>query len=67
MGLPMAIYHGSVREDAHAPVEVCLPVTGDIHPTIEIAVKELPSVTVDAYAVPVIGRPGCGYLRFSDG
>jgi RNA polymerase sigma factor (sigma-70 family) len=49
MGLPMAIYHGAVREDAHAPVEVCLPVTGAIQPTIEIAVKELPSVTV-AYA-----------------
>jgi RNA polymerase sigma factor (sigma-70 family) len=53
IGLPMAIYHGSVREDRHAPVEVCLPVTGDIAATIEIAVKELPSVTV-AYATTTV-------------
>jgi RNA polymerase sigma factor (sigma-70 family) len=46
MGLPMGIYHGAVREDRHAVVEVCLPVIGDIQPTIEIAVKELPSRTV---------------------
>jgi RNA polymerase sigma factor (sigma-70 family) len=46
MGLPMAIYHGAVREDRHALVEVCLPVIGDIQPTIEIAVKELPAATV---------------------
>ena len=38
-GVPMAIYHGAVREDQHAPVEICLPV-GDLPPaTIEIAVK----------------------------
>ena len=42
----MAIYHGAVREDRHAPVEVCLPVTGAIQSTIEIAVKELPAATV---------------------
>jgi RNA polymerase sigma factor (sigma-70 family) len=53
IGLPMAIYHGSVREDEHAPVEVCLPVTGDIRSTIEIAVKELPTVTV-AYATTTV-------------
>jgi RNA polymerase sigma factor (sigma-70 family) len=46
MGLPMAIYHGPVREDRHAVVEICLPVTGDIRSTIEIAVKELPAATV---------------------
>ncbi len=46
IGLPMAIYHGAVREDRHAPVEVCLPVTGAIQSTIEIAVKELPAATV---------------------
>jgi effector-binding domain-containing protein len=45
-GLPMALYHGAAREDKHAPVEVCLPVTGDIHSTIEIVVKELPAATV---------------------
>jgi RNA polymerase sigma factor (sigma-70 family) len=53
IGLPMAIYHGSVREDLHAPVEVCLPVTGDIHSTIEIAVKELPTATV-AYTTTTV-------------
>jgi RNA polymerase sigma factor (sigma-70 family) len=49
-GLPLAIYHGHVREDQHAPVEICLPVTGDIQATIEIAVKELPPARV-AYTV----------------
>ena len=53
MGLPMAIYHGSVREDKHAPVEICLPVTGDIHSTIEIAVKELPAAAV-AYTIATL-------------
>jgi len=53
IGLPMAIYHGPVREDKHAPVEVCLPVTGDIRSTIEIIVKELPSATV-AYATTTL-------------
>jgi RNA polymerase sigma factor (sigma-70 family) len=46
MGLPMAIYHGSVREDQHGVVEICLPVTGDISSTIEIAVKELAAAKV---------------------
>jgi RNA polymerase sigma factor (sigma-70 family) len=46
MGLPMAIYHGAVREDQHAVVEICLPVTGDIPSTIEIGVKELPAARV---------------------
>jgi RNA polymerase sigma factor (sigma-70 family) len=49
-GLPLAIYQGSVREDQHASVEICLPVTGDIQATIEIAVKELPPARV-AYTV----------------
>jgi RNA polymerase sigma factor (sigma-70 family) len=45
-GLPLAIYRGAVREDRHAPVEICLPVTGQLRPTIEIAVKELPAARV---------------------
>jgi effector-binding domain-containing protein len=49
-GLPLAIYHGYVREDQHAPVEICLPVAGDLQATIEIAVKELPPARV-AYTV----------------
>ena len=53
MGLPMAIYHGPVREDKHASVEICLPVTGDIHSTIEIAVKELPAAAV-AYTIATL-------------
>ena len=52
-GLPLAIYHGAVREDRHAPVEVCLPVGGAIPATIEIAVKELPPARV-AYAVTTL-------------
>jgi len=48
--LPLVVYHGPVREDQHAPVEICLPVTGDIQATIEIAVKELPPARV-AYTV----------------
>jgi RNA polymerase sigma factor (sigma-70 family) len=53
MGSPMAIYHGSVREDQHAVVEICLPVTGDIPSTIEIAVKELPAAKV-AYTITTL-------------
>ncbi len=49
-GVPMAIYQGAIREDQHAPVEVCLPVAGAIQSTIEIGVKELPAVNV-AYTV----------------
>jgi RNA polymerase sigma factor (sigma-70 family) len=49
-GLPLAIYHGQVREDQHAQVEICLPVTGDIQATIEISVKQLPPASV-AYTV----------------
>ena len=52
-GLPMAIYHGAVREDRHAPVEVCLPISGAIPATIEIAVKELPPAQV-AYTVTTL-------------
>lgn len=52
-GLPMAIYHGGVSEDQHALVEICLPVTGAITATIEIAVKELPAVNV-AYVVTTV-------------
>ena len=52
-GLPMAIYHGAVRDDQHAPVEVCLPVSGAIPATIEIAVKELPPAHV-AYTVTTL-------------
>ena len=44
--MPLTIYHGAVREDQHAAVEVCLPVTGTIQPTIEIVVKELPAANV---------------------
>jgi hypothetical protein len=50
-GLPLAIYRGAVREDRHAQVEICLPVTGQLRATIEIAVKELPAAR------------GAGYLR----
>lgn len=49
-GSPLAIYRGPVREDQHAPVEICLPVTGTLPSTIEIAVKELPPANV-AYTV----------------
>jgi RNA polymerase sigma factor (sigma-70 family) len=45
-GLPMAIYHGVVREDQHARVEICLPVAGEVRATIEIAVRELAAADV---------------------
>jgi effector-binding domain-containing protein len=45
-GLPLAIYRGAVREDQHALVEICLPVSGQLRSTIEIAVKELPPTRV---------------------
>jgi effector-binding domain-containing protein len=50
-GLPLAIYYGPVREDQHAPVEICLPVTGPIQGTVEIAVKELPPARVAATVI----------------
>jgi RNA polymerase sigma factor (sigma-70 family) len=49
-GLPMALYHGAVREDQAAPVEVCLPVGGDIQSSGEIQAKEL-AATQAAFAV----------------
>lgn len=52
-GLPFAIYHGTPREEQHGPVEICLPVTGEIPPTIEIAVKDLPERQV-AYTVTTL-------------
>jgi RNA polymerase sigma factor (sigma-70 family) len=52
-GTPMAIYRGTVREDQHAPVEICLPVSGAIQATMEIAVKELPPAHV-AYTVTTV-------------
>jgi RNA polymerase sigma factor (sigma-70 family) len=52
-GSPMAIYHGAVGEEQHAPVEICLPITGAIPATIEIAVKELPAAQV-AYTVTTV-------------
>lgn len=52
-GLPMAMYHGAVGEEQHAQVEICLPVTGAIPATIEIAVKELPSAQL-AYTVTTV-------------
>jgi RNA polymerase sigma factor (sigma-70 family) len=45
-GLPMALYHGAVREDQAAPVEVCLPVGDDIPSTDAIQAKELPAAEV---------------------
>ncbi|HMN26967.1 MAG TPA: sigma-70 family RNA polymerase sigma factor [Caldilineaceae bacterium] len=52
-GLPTAIYHGPVGEDQHGPVEICLPVAGDLLPTLEIAVKEVPATQV-AYTVATL-------------
>jgi RNA polymerase sigma factor (sigma-70 family) len=45
-GLPMAVYQGPVREDQHAHIEICLPVSGEIRSTVEIAVRELPATRV---------------------
>lgn len=42
-----------MREDEHGPVEICLPFTGEIQPSIEIAVKELPATQV-AYTVTIL-------------
>ena len=48
-GLPFSIYHGAVREDQDGAVEVCLPITGDVHPSGDMMVQELPAAQV-AYA-----------------
>jgi effector-binding domain-containing protein len=52
-GLPLGIYHGAVREDRDGPVEVCLPITGDIQASGDILVRELPATQV-AYTVTTL-------------
>ena len=52
-GLPIAIYHGSPREEEHGRVEICLPIAGEMQPTIEIAVKELAATEV-AYTIATL-------------
>ena len=49
-GLPFSIYHGAVSEDQDGSVEVCLPITGDVHPSGNIRAQELPGVQV-AYTI----------------
>ena len=41
MGFPMGIYHGEVNPDSDGPVEVCIPVKGDLQPRGEIEIREL--------------------------
>jgi RNA polymerase sigma factor (sigma-70 family) len=43
-GLPFSVYHGAVREDQAGSVEVCLPITGDVHASDDIQVREFPAV-----------------------
>jgi effector-binding domain-containing protein len=40
-GAPLGIYHGPVNHDADGPMEVCLPVQGQIAATGDIATREL--------------------------
>ena len=61
MGPPMGIYHGEVNEDSDGPVEVCLPVKGDVEPSGEIVTRELATsqvaytnVTLDQAEFPQI-------------
>ena len=45
-GLPFSVYHGAVREDQDGSVEVCLPITGDVHTTGDLQVREIPAAQV---------------------
>jgi RNA polymerase sigma factor (sigma-70 family) len=46
VGLPFSIYHGKVREDSAASVEVCLPIMGPIQPGADMQVQDLPAMQV---------------------
>lgn len=45
-GLPFSVYHGAVSEDQAGSVEICLPITGDVHPSGDIQVREVPAAQV---------------------
>ena len=40
-----AIFHGFVTPDSEAPVEVCVPFTGTVDPTVDIAIRIEPAHT----------------------
>ncbi len=40
-----AIFHGFVTPDSEAPVEVCVPFTGTVDPTVDIAIRVEPAHT----------------------
>lgn len=42
-GLPLSIYHGTVREEQSGVVEVCLPITGTMPKRDDMQIKELPA------------------------
>jgi RNA polymerase sigma factor (sigma-70 family) len=52
-GPPLAIYHGAVREDKNGLVEACVPITANIQPGNDMAIRELPAVQV-AYTVTTL-------------
>jgi DNA-binding transcriptional MerR regulator len=43
-----AIFHGFVTPDSEAPVEVCMPFTGTVDPTVDIAIRIEPE-HIEAY------------------
>jgi len=42
-GDPICFYHGPINENDSGPAEVCWPFTGDIEPSGEIVVREIPA------------------------
>lgn len=54
------IYHGFVTPDSEAPIEVCVPFTGSVEPTEDIAIRLEPAHR-EAYAV--VDRDDCFFPR----
>lgn len=42
-GDPLCFYHGPVNENDDGPIEICWPATGDLKPSGEIIVREIPA------------------------
>jgi DNA-binding transcriptional MerR regulator len=40
-GAPLGIFHGPINHEDDGPIEVCLPVTGALSPTGEVAARDL--------------------------
>jgi len=52
-GVPLGIYHGAINEQEDGPIEICLPVNGEVRGRGEVQVKQLQGG--DAACVMMLG------------